>query len=100
MINQHWEKFTSAALIADVEKWIFGSSYAVWKGRTVMFSWDAIFIAAGAITGLRVCTSMLISATLCWAVFVPGSKPEATCRWPEDFATRCNGHFGEARHAW
>ena len=27
--------------------------------------------AAGAITGMRVCTTMLISGTLCWAVFVP-----------------------------
>jgi uncharacterized oligopeptide transporter (OPT) family protein len=42
-----------------------------WMGRTVMFFWDPIFIAAGAITGMRVCLSMLISATLCWAVFVP-----------------------------
>ena len=25
-----------------------------WMGRTVMLSWDPIFIAAGAITGLRV----------------------------------------------
>ena len=42
-----------------------------WKGRTVMLTWDAIFIAAGAIMGLRVCLTMLISGTLCWAVFVP-----------------------------
>jgi uncharacterized oligopeptide transporter (OPT) family protein len=36
-----------------------------------MFSWEPIFIAAGAITGMRVCLSMLLSGTLCWAVFVP-----------------------------
>lgn len=42
-----------------------------WMGRTVMFAWDPIFIAAGVLTGLRVCISMLLGGTLCWAVFVP-----------------------------
>jgi uncharacterized oligopeptide transporter (OPT) family protein len=42
-----------------------------WAGRTVSFTWDSIFVAAGALTGLRVCVSMLISGTLCWGVFVP-----------------------------
>jgi uncharacterized oligopeptide transporter (OPT) family protein len=42
-----------------------------WTTRTVLFSWDPIFIAAGALTGLRVCISMMIGGTLCWAVFVP-----------------------------
>ena len=46
-------------------------------GRTVMFSWEPIFIAAGAITGMRVCISMLLGGTLCWAVFVPD---HAACR--------------------
>jgi uncharacterized oligopeptide transporter (OPT) family protein len=36
-----------------------------------MFNWDPIFIAAGAISGMRVCLSMLVSGTLCWAVYVP-----------------------------
>ena len=39
--------------------------------RTVMFDWDPIFIAAGALTGLRVSASMLLGGTLCWGVFVP-----------------------------
>jgi OPT family oligopeptide transporter len=47
---------------------VFGST---WVGRTVMFSWEPMFIAAGAITGLRVCTSMLIGGVLCWMVFIP-----------------------------
>lgn len=45
--------------------WSQGSSY------TVMMSWEPLFIAAGAITGLRVCASMMIGGTLCWAVFLP-----------------------------
>lgn len=42
-----------------------------WMGRTVMFSWEPMFLAAGAITGLRVCASMMIGGILCWMVFVP-----------------------------
>jgi uncharacterized oligopeptide transporter (OPT) family protein len=37
----------------------------------VVFSWDSIFLAAGAITGMRVCATMFVSGTLCWAVVVP-----------------------------
>jgi hypothetical protein len=47
---------------------VFGPA---WVGRTVMFSWEPMFIAAGAITGLRVCTSMLLGGVLCWMVFAP-----------------------------
>lgn len=43
----------------------------VWPVRTVSFTWDAIFVAAGAITGLRVCASMLLGGTLCWVIFLP-----------------------------
>ena len=60
--------FSSDTLIIKFNALVFGPA---WVGRTVMFSWEPIFIAAGAITGLRVCVSMLISGTLCWAVFVP-----------------------------
>ena len=42
-----------------------------WIDRTVVFSWDSIFVAAGAITGMRVCASMFVGGTLCWMVYVP-----------------------------
>ncbi len=42
-----------------------------WIGRTVVFGWEPIFIAAGAMTGLRVSISILLGGTLCWGVFVP-----------------------------
>src|SRR5438876_8246121 len=42
-----------------------------WMGRTVMLSWEPMFIAAGAITGLRVCWSMLLGSVSAWMVFVP-----------------------------
>ena len=68
----HLAKYSSAGLIEKLQVAVLGQgSFDVWKGRTVIFSWDAIFVAAGAITGLRVCATMLISGTLCWAVFVP-----------------------------
>jgi OPT family oligopeptide transporter len=47
---------------------VFGPA---WVGRTVMFSWEPMFIAAGAITGLRVCVSMMLGGALCWMVFAP-----------------------------
>ncbi len=62
----------------------------VWMDRTVMFSWDPVFIAAGAMTGLRVCSSMMLGGLLCWAVFVPilqhngiihGTKFEDIVQW-------------------
>src|SRR5262245_14622951 len=42
-----------------------------WTGRTVMLSWEPMFIAAGAITGLRVSWSMLLGGVGAWMVFVP-----------------------------
>jgi putative OPT family oligopeptide transporter len=47
---------------------VFGRA---WMGRTVMLSWEPMFIAAGAITGIRVCLSMLVGGLACWMVFVP-----------------------------
>ncbi len=42
-----------------------------WMGRTVMLSWEPMFIAAGAITGLRVCWSMLLGGVTAWMIFAP-----------------------------
>src|SRR4051794_31480012 len=70
-INASLEQFSSGALLTALQKWLLGSHYEAWSGRTVVFSWDFIFLAAGAITGMRVCGTMLVSGTLCWAVVVP-----------------------------
>jgi putative OPT family oligopeptide transporter len=43
----------------------------LWMGRTVYFVWDPIFIAAGALSGLRVTASMFLGSILCWMMFVP-----------------------------
>jgi OPT family oligopeptide transporter len=70
-ISASLEHFSSGALLTDLQKWLLGPQYEAWSGRTVVFSWDFIFLAAGAITGMRVCATMLVSGTLCWAVVVP-----------------------------
>ena len=70
-ISASLERFSSGALLTGLQKWLLGSHYEAWSGRTVVFSWDFIFLAAGAITGMRVCATMFVSGTLCWAVVVP-----------------------------
>jgi uncharacterized oligopeptide transporter (OPT) family protein len=47
---------------------VFGSA---WMGRTVMLSWEPMFIAAGAITGLHVSSSMLVGSVTAWMIFAP-----------------------------
>ena len=68
LISARLEPFGLDALLGRINTIVFGK---VWMGRTVFFNWDPIFIAAGALTGLRVTASMLVGGTLCWAVFVP-----------------------------
>ena len=70
-ISASLERFSSGALLTGLQKWLLGSHYEVWSGRTVVFSWDFIFLAAGAIIGMRVRATMFVSGTLCWAVVVP-----------------------------
>jgi OPT family oligopeptide transporter len=70
-IDTSLERFSSSVLLTGLQKWVLGSHFEAWSGRTVIFSWEFIFVAAGAITGMRVCATMLVSGTLCWAVFVP-----------------------------
>ncbi len=95
--------YSSDALVTKFNAVVFGPA---WVGRTVMFSWEPIFIAAGAITGLRVCISMLIGGTLCWGVFVPllqaqgiitGSGFRDVVQWTLWFGASCmvtSGIFG------
>jgi uncharacterized oligopeptide transporter (OPT) family protein len=60
--------FSSDTLCAKLSALVFGPA---WVGRTVMFSWEPIFIASGAIMGMRVCISILIGSIVCWMGFVP-----------------------------
>jgi putative OPT family oligopeptide transporter len=60
--------FSSDTLVTKLNAVVFGPA---WMGRTVMFSWEPIFIASGAIMGMRVCVSILIGSIVCWMGFVP-----------------------------
>jgi len=62
------EPFLIGAWITTLNQQLFGPA---WMGRTVMLSWEPMFIAAGAITGLRVCWSMLLGSVTAWMIFVP-----------------------------
>jgi uncharacterized oligopeptide transporter (OPT) family protein len=92
------ERFSSGVLLTGLQKWLLGSHYEAWSGRTVLFSWDFIFLAAGAITGMRVCATMFVSGTLCWAVVVPvlqtkgvieGAGFAAIVQWTLWFGASC-----------
>jgi OPT family oligopeptide transporter len=54
--------------VAALNHRVFGRE---WMGRTVMFSWEPMFIAAGAITGLHVCWSMFLGSITAWMIFAP-----------------------------
>jgi len=60
--------FSSDTLCTKLNAIVFGPA---WVGRTVMFSWEPIFIASGAIMGMRVCLSILFGSIVCWMGFVP-----------------------------
>ncbi len=62
------QRFELGNFVARFNRAVFGP---VWMGRTVMLSWEPMFIAAGAITGIRVCTSMLIGGITCWMMYIP-----------------------------
>ncbi len=68
LISARLEPFSGEALIAKFNAAVFGKA---WMGRTVMLDWEPVFIAGGAIMGLRTAASMMLGAVLCWMVFVP-----------------------------
>ena len=68
LISAKLDYYSISAIMDRLNEAVFGKA---WIGRTVLFSWDPIFLAAGALTGLRVSASMMFGGTLCWAVFVP-----------------------------
>jgi len=68
LISTRLEPFSLASLVTRFDQSAFGK---LWMSRTVMFTWDPVFIAAGTIMGLRSAASMFLGGTLCWAVYVP-----------------------------
>jgi putative OPT family oligopeptide transporter len=68
LISGKLEPYSFEALVGRLNETVFGKT---WMGRTVMFDWEPIFIAGGAIMGLRVSASMMLGGVLCWMVMVP-----------------------------
>ncbi len=68
LISTRLEPFGISELMTRFNNVVFGPA---WIGRTVSFVWDPIFLAAGALMGLRPAASVMVGGTLCWAVFVP-----------------------------
>src|ERR1017187_8799200 len=60
--------FSSDTLCTKFNEFFFGHA---WMGRTVMMSWEPIFIASGAIMGMRVCISILFGSFVAWMMYVP-----------------------------
>src|SRR5215469_3543565 len=66
--NAKLAPFMIGTWVTALNERVFGPA---WMGRTVMLSWEPMFIAAGAITGLHVGWSMLVGGITAWMVFVP-----------------------------
>jgi putative OPT family oligopeptide transporter len=68
LISGKLEPYSGEALVGKLNEAVFGKA---WMGRTVMFDWEPVFIAGGAIMGLRAAASMMLGGVLCWMVMVP-----------------------------
>src|SRR5207244_958230 len=73
-VNQFWKEglqlihsslapYTGDEIFKRLNQAVLGQA---WMNRQVSFEWDIIFIAAGALTGMRVGISMILGGTLCW----------------------------------
>lgn len=68
LISSRLESLQISSLVARFSTATLGEA---WVGRTVTFTWDPIFIAAGMFVGMRVAASMLVGSVACWMIFVP-----------------------------
>ena len=68
LVNAKLAPFAIGTWIAALNERVFGHA---WISRTVMISWEPMFVAAGAITGFHVCWSMFLGSVTAWMVFTP-----------------------------
>jgi uncharacterized oligopeptide transporter (OPT) family protein len=68
LVNPTLAPFMIGTWVTGLNRHVFGPA---WMGRTVLLSWEPMFIAAGAITGLRVSWSMFLGSVTAWMIFVP-----------------------------
>lgn len=82
LISARLEAFQISSLVARFNTATFGDA---WMGRTVMFVWDPIFIAAGMFVGMRVAISILLGSITCWMIFIP---------WLQSYVPEAAGETG------
>ena len=63
-----WQPFEIGTWVTAFNEKVFGKT---WMGRTVMLSYEPMFIAAGMITGWRVCWSTMLGSIFGWMVMAP-----------------------------
>ena len=68
LINTKLASFEIGTWVGTFNQSVFGKT---WMGRTVMLSYEPMFIAAGMITGWRVCWSTMLGSVLGWMVMAP-----------------------------
>ena len=68
VISAKLAPFMIGTWVAALNQRVFGPA---WMGRTVMLSWEPMFIAAGTITGLHVGWSMFVGSVTAWMIFTP-----------------------------
>jgi uncharacterized oligopeptide transporter (OPT) family protein len=68
LVHKALEPLMIGSWVQAFNKGVIGEA---WTGRTVQLSWEPMFIAAGAFTGLRVCVSMLVGSVTCWMIAAP-----------------------------
>src|SRR2546426_4225971 len=68
LVNGKLAPYAIGTWIAALNERVFGPA---WISRTVMVSWEPMFVAAGAITGFHVCWSMFLGSVTAWMVFTP-----------------------------
>lgn len=68
LVSARLAPFTIGSWVTTINERVLGPT---WMGRTVMLSWEPMFIAAGAITGFRVCWSMFLGSITAWLIFIP-----------------------------
>ena len=68
LINGKWASLEIGTWFGSINKAVFGPT---WMGRTVMLSYEPMFIAAGMITGWKVCWSTMLGSILGWVIMAP-----------------------------
>ncbi len=68
LVNKNFAPFELQTWVGNINQGVFGRA---WMGRTVMLSYEPLFIAAGMITGWRVCWSTMLGSVFGWMVMAP-----------------------------